>query len=61
MIIRMVRPGQYDRCRCGLNKKYKHCCKSLDDSRSDRTGLVNRARSLRKNLSLLVGTADIFI
>jgi hypothetical protein len=57
----MVRPGRNDPCHCGLNKKYKHCCLSLDDGRSNRIGLVRSAQSLRdRNLALLAATADIF-
>ena len=57
----MVRPGRNDPCHCGLNKKYKHCCESLDEGRSDRIGLVRSAQSLReRNLALLAATADIF-
>jgi hypothetical protein len=60
-MICMVRPGRNDPCHCGLNKKYKRCCMSLDDSRASRIGLVRSAQSLRdRNLALLAATADIF-
>jgi hypothetical protein len=57
----MIRPGRNDPCHCGLNRKYKHCCESLDDGRSNRIALVRSAQSLRdKNLALLEATVEIF-
>lgn len=57
----MPQLGRNDPCHCGSNKKYKHCCLSLDERRPARVNLATSAHTLRgKNLALIEATVDIF-
>src|SRR6266436_1008863 len=57
----MQRPGRNDPCHCGLDKKYKHCCLSLDETSDSRTGWMRSAQTLQdKNIALLTAANDIF-
>src|SRR5256885_15455914 len=57
----MERPGRNDRCLCGSDKKYKHCCLILDETRDSRTDWMRSAETLQdKNVALLAAAADIF-
>lgn len=54
-------PGRNELCHCGLPKKCKHCCMSLDEGQANRVGMVRSANTLfEKNLTLIAGAADIF-
>jgi hypothetical protein len=57
----MLQPGRNDPCLCGSGKKYKKCCRVLDDQRSARSGLARSSLTLRdKNLALLGAVSEIF-
>src|SRR6266700_1219136 len=57
----MRQPGRNDPCHCGSDKKYKHCCLSLDEQRRPRYELARSTRTLReKNLALLAAAIEIF-
>jgi hypothetical protein len=57
----MAAVGRNDLCICGSNKKYKHCCLQLDETRPQRQALLNSASTLRdKNLALIEATYGIF-
>jgi hypothetical protein len=57
----MLQPGRNDPCPCGSGKKYKKCCRVLDDQRSARSELVRSSQTLKdKNLALLQATFEIF-
>jgi SEC-C motif len=54
-------PGRNDPCHCGEQKKYKHCCLSLDQQRASRADLMRSAQTLRdKNMAVLVAASEIF-
>lgn len=53
--------GRNDLCICGSNKKYKHCCLPLDETRPQRQTLLDSASTLRdKNFALIEATYGIF-
>jgi hypothetical protein len=57
----MQRPGRNDPCHCGEQKKYKHCCLSLDENRGARGDLLRSAQTLRdRNIAVLAAASDIF-
>lgn len=57
----MQRPGRNDPCHCGSDKKYKHCCLSLDDTKDARKDWMRSAQTLQdKNVALLAAANDIF-
>ena len=57
----MQRPGRNDPCHCGKNKKYKHCCLSLDETKDARMEWMLSAKTLHdKNVALLGAATDIF-
>jgi SEC-C motif-containing protein len=57
----MQQPGRNDPCHCGSEKKYKHCCLSLDETRDSRIHWMRSAHTLQeKNLALLGAATDIF-
>jgi hypothetical protein len=61
IIISMVTVGRNDPCPCGENKKYKHCCLPLEQSRPQRRTLIRSASTLRaKNLALIDAVYGIF-
>ena len=57
----MSQPGRNDPCPCRSGKKYKKCCRFLDEQRSARSELASSSRTLRdKNLALLGAVFEIF-
>src|ERR1700730_10025291 len=57
----MPAPGRNDSCHCGEEKKYKHCCLSLDETKDARMEWMLSARTLHdKNVALLGAATDIF-
>ncbi len=57
----MKSPGRNDPCHCLSGKKYKKCCKSLDEGRQARSSEARHSRSLTdKNVALLNGMGEIF-
>lgn len=57
----MQRPGRNDPCHCGENKKYKHCCLSLDETKDARMEWMLSAKTLQdKNVALLGAATEIF-
>ena len=57
----MAKVGRNDLCTCGSQKKYKHCCLRLDETRLQRQALINSSSTLRrKNVALIEAAYDIF-
>src|ERR1017187_4964467 len=57
----MSHPGPNELCPCGSGKKYKKCCRLLDEGRRTRSEVARSSRTLRdRNMALLGATADIF-
>src|SRR5437868_1479651 len=57
----MQKLGPNDPCHCGLGKKYKKCCQSLDDGRERRWALTTSSRTLtEKNQALMTAMWEIF-
>jgi hypothetical protein len=57
----MATIGRNDPCPCGENRKYKHCCLLLDETRPHRQALLNSASTLReKNIALIEAVHGIF-
>lgn len=57
----MSHTGRNDPCPCDSGKKYKKCCRTLDEGRAARSELASSSRLLRdKNLALLGGMVEIF-
>lgn len=57
----MTTPDRNSPCPCGSGKKYKKCCRLLDEGQSARCNLANASRALKeKNVALLQAMFEIF-
>jgi hypothetical protein len=57
----MVVPGRNDPCHCKSGRKYKKCCKDLDDTADNRLKIARMPQSLReRNLTLIAAMTEIF-
>jgi hypothetical protein len=57
----MKPPGRNEPCHCQSGKKYKKCCRDLDQGRDYRLFEARRSRSLKeKNIALIAGMGEIF-